>query len=699
MKVFTADLSEVLLAERRDEEETDYLTRELSHIVKHLLGPRFWISYWNYYPIIASTLYYAVTFLSAVQTVGEEYVALLPLVSVRQRKVPLFTRRSIFILFFTVVPFLTEKFLERIGKDLENSLIANETLLFDRKQRNLRKTLLSLVASIRQSGIPVLYRLNLALFYLFGTYYCISKRLIGLHYVSFRAQSNYQALFYFRLFGAINIAQIIVSAAIWVREELRRQHSEEEIAEFRLSESVEKSEEQDDLLPYSSFRCSLCWQYNKPPICIPCGHLFCWNCILKHIQFTATNSEVAFCPQCREEFHQSRVVVIMVVSAVMLKKLWCGNAKWVFEKRIFRFASSIEMKSGNKHFPVVYVSGIQPTGVPHLGNYFGFIQHWISLQNDGRSKQMYLSIADYHSISMGFIDPLEMRSNILKMAVSLLACGLDPDKTVLFQQSRVADHANLMYILGSLQTVARLTRMPQYKDKAAVFKNGDIPVNLQLYPILQAADVLLYKGTHVPVGDDQSQHLLLMRDLAVKCNAVLHYNFFPVPIQISAKCARLKSLQNSTKKMSKSLGNDRSRILISDTKQIITEKCAKALSDSQSNITYEPVKRPAISNLVTLYSLATGLSIENVIDECASFDTKEFKLCLAEKIDAHIAPLREKYERLLQEPQLIHEILMFGTRKAEEKAQETMRELKELLGFNVFHQINSHHNYNKSLSV
>ncbi|EJD75990.1 tryptophanyl-tRNA synthetase [Loa loa] len=699
MKVFTADLSEVLLAEHRDEGETDYLARELSQIVKDLLGTRFWISYWNYYPLLAGTLYYAVTFLSAVQTVGEEYTALLPLVSVRQHKVPVFTRRLIFILSFSVAPLLIEKILEKIEGSLKNSLTTNETLFFDRKQRNLRKTLLNSVISIRCIGIPVLHRLNLALFYLFGTYYYISKRLIGLQYVSFRAQSNYQALSYFRFFGAINIAQLVSSAAIWIRDRRRKQRSEEATAGFRQISESGISEVADELLAYNSFRCSLCWKYNKPPICIPCGHLFCWNCISKHIQFAITDRVLTFCPHCREEFHQSRVIVIMNVSAVILRKLLCGNAKWVFGKGIFRFSSLVKSKLENKYYPVIYVAGIQPTGVPHLGNYFGFIQHWINLQNDSHSKRMYLSVADYHAISMGFIDPLEMRNNILKMAASLLACGLDPEKTILFQQSRVADHANLMYILGSLQTVARLTRMPQYKDKAAVFKHGDIPVNLQLYPILQAADVLLYKGTHVPVGEDQTQHLLLMRDLAVKCNAVLHCDFFPIPVQVNARCARLKSLQNSTRKMSKSVGNDRSRILISDTKQIIAEKCAKALSDSQSNITYEPEKRPAISNLVILYALATGLTVENVIDECASLNTKEFKSCLAEKIDTLIAPFREKYESLLQEPQLVRDILMFGTQRAEEKAQETMEELRELLGFNLFHPLNSFHHYSESVTV
>uniref|UniRef100_A0A1I8EHK7 RING-type E3 ubiquitin transferase n=1 Tax=Wuchereria bancrofti TaxID=6293 RepID=A0A1I8EHK7_WUCBA len=356
MKVFVADLSEVLLAERCDEGETDYLAGELSHIVKDLLGPRFWISYWNYYPFLANTLYYAATFLSAVQTVGEEYIALLPLVSVRQRKVPAFTRRLIFILSFAVAPFLVEKVLERIEDNLRDSLIASETRFFDGKRRNLRKILLNLVVLIRFTGIPLLYRLNLALFYLFGTYYYISKRLIGLQYVSFRSQSNYQgkrrvsaaelvelkgqilcilhkllrnilqALFYFRFFGAINIAQIVSSAVIWIRDQLRKQRSEKAAVEFRQFSESEISEEEYDLVNHfvyhddvlfqveavgNSFRCSLCWQYNKSPVCIPCGHLFCWSCISKHIQFAVTDSALVFCPQCREEFHRSRVVPIL----------------------------------------------------------------------------------------------------------------------------------------------------------------------------------------------------------------------------------------------------------------------------------------------------------------------------------------------------------------------------------------------------
>ncbi|VDM28371.1 unnamed protein product [Toxocara canis] len=270
--------------------------------------------------------------------------------------------------------------------------------------------------------------------------------------------------------------------------------------------------------------------------------------------------------------------------------------------------------------PTVYFSGIQPTGVPHLGNYFGFIQPWLNIQNtEPSTSALYLSIADYHAISTGFVPPEQMRSNIVLMAAGLLACGVNPERTVLFQQSEVHEHTNLMFILGALQTVTKLQRMPQYKDKAKKYKAGEVPVNLLIYPVLQAADVLLYKGTHVPVGDDQAQHMNLLTDLAVHFNSVTGVNYFPIPVkvgrlvndchiffewvdkiaEVSGSYARIRSLRDAAKKMSKSDANSRSRIEINDSREKIFEKCAKALSDFESNITYEPKRRPAISNLVS----------------------------------------------------------------------------------------------------
>ncbi|VDN03534.1 unnamed protein product [Thelazia callipaeda] len=681
MKTTTAQLSQILLAERRDKKEIEFIAKELSQIFKDLFGPQLWISYSGYFPIVAQVAYYVVTTLLGIQTVGEEYVSIVPLVLTKDYKIPSFTCRLVFVLIHAVVPFLTEKLFGKIEQNLDKLLVSGEAQLA-RRHKKLR-------------GIPVLFRLNKALFYIYGTYYHISRRLVGWQYISLCPQLNNEAFTYFRLLGAIIVAQIILDATIWIKKEWKNITWKEARTNTCQPSSLEISRKDNSLLTSSSFCCLICSQYNKPPVCTPCGHLFCWDCILKHIQYTSLQrNSSSFCPHCRQQFHRSRIQEMSIVRTVVR-----NLPKRLSEKQQgFRYLS-ISKKLEKADFSLIYVSGIQPTGIPHLGNYFGFIQHWIDLQNvvsrnflisssihNEHSKHMYLSIADYHSISTGFVTPNTMKNNLLQMAASLLACGVDPQKTVLFQQSTVADHVNLMYVLGSLQTLARLTRMPQYKDKAAAFKRGDIPINLQLYPVLQAADVLLYKGTHVPVGDDQTQHLLLMRDLATKFNAVLHYDFFPIPVQMNAKCSRLKSLNDATKKMSKSVGNDRSRILITDSRQVISNKCAKALSDFVSHITYEPEKRPAVSNLVTLYALSTGKSVHEVVDECSDLDTKGFKSALAEKIDMHIAPVREKYETLIQKPQVIHDVLMFGTQRAEKKARETMRELRELLGFNVFEQ-------------
>uniref|UniRef100_F1L5A2 tryptophan--tRNA ligase n=2 Tax=Ascaris TaxID=6251 RepID=F1L5A2_ASCSU len=336
------------------------------------------------------------------------------------------------------------------------------------------------------------------------------------------------------------------------------------------------------------------------------------------------------------------------------------------------------------HHPTVYFSGIQPTGVPHLGNYFGFIQPWLRFQDSEPSTSaLYLSIADYHAISTGFLPRKQMRSNILHMTAGLLACGINPERTVLFQQSKVYEHTNLMFILGALQTVTKLQRLPQYKDKAKRYKSGEAPVNLLIYPVLQAADVLLYKGTHVPVGDDQKQHMNLLTDLAVHFNSIVGVNYFPIPMQVSGTYARIKSLRDATKKMSKSDANHRSRIEISDPREMILEKCSKALSDFQSNITYDPEKRPAISNLVTLFSATSGKAIDEIINDCATMDTKHFKEALAEAIDEHFAPIREKYNNLINDEHKLKNILENGAQRAREIAAKNIAEIKDIIGLKL----------------
>jgi tryptophanyl-tRNA synthetase len=183
----------------------------------------------------------------------------------------------------------------------------------------------------------------------------------------------------------------------------------------------------------------------------------------------------------------------------------------------------------------VVMSGIQPTGVPHLGNYFGFIENWLRLQKNDSDTRLFLCIVDWHAVTTGPLPPQQLRDNVRKMAAGLVASGVDPERTVLFRQSAVPEHAELTWLLGCLETTARLQRMPQYKDKAARYKSGDVPVGLLTYPILQAADVLIYRATHVPVGEDQTQHMHIVSDLADHFNMQYKCEFFPKPVKVFAR--------------------------------------------------------------------------------------------------------------------------------------------------------------------
>lgn len=333
--------------------------------------------------------------------------------------------------------------------------------------------------------------------------------------------------------------------------------------------------------------------------------------------------------------------------------------------------------------PVVYFSGIQPTGIPHLGNYFGLIRPWLALQKKETTTSLFLSVVDYHSISSGPINSHQMKQNIINMVAGLLACGVDPNRTIFFQQSAVFEHTNLMFILGMMQTVSQLKKLTHYKEKSAKFKDRCIPVNLLIYPVLQTADILLYKSTHVPVGEDQTQHLRLSRDLASRFNNFYKVDYFPVPEQVTSVNKRIKSLREPGKKMSKSDPSPLSRIDLNDSRKIIFEKCSKALSDFQSNITYEPIKRPAVSNLVLLYCAVNDRQPEEAVEECADLDTQAFKMKLAEDLDREIAPIREKFEALTQNQNAVIEILNRGAEKARKVARKTLKEVKDIMGLTL----------------
>ncbi|KAJ1345794.1 hypothetical protein KIN20_000410 [Parelaphostrongylus tenuis] len=235
----------------------------------------------------------------------------------------------------------------------------------------------------------------------------------------------------------------------------------------------------------------------------------------------------------------------------------------------------------------------------------------------------------------------QLRENIRRMAASLLACGVDLKRTLLFRQSSVPQIAQLSWILGSLQTVAQLQRLTQFKEKAIKFSQGNVPLGLLTYPVLQSADVLMFKATHVPVGADQAQHMNLLVDLANHFNSHFKISYFPPPKQVIRQVSsRVRSLRNPLKKMSKSEASAKSRLEINDSAEEIEEKCRKAVSDTDSQLSYDLQERPAISNLIDLYCAVTGSQISQVVE--SGWDQFELKMQLSRAVAEKFLPIREK---------------------------------------------------------
>ncbi|XP_015917495.2 tryptophan--tRNA ligase, mitochondrial [Parasteatoda tepidariorum] len=323
-------------------------------------------------------------------------------------------------------------------------------------------------------------------------------------------------------------------------------------------------------------------------------------------------------------------------------------------------------------------SGIQPTGVPHLGNYFGAIKKWSDLQNEG--KNCIFSIVDLHSITLPQ-DPLQLKYNIHLMTACLLACGINPDLCILFLQSQIPQHTELAWILGCLTTMPRLAHLPQYKDKSSSLEN--IPLGLFVYPVLQSADILLYKSTHVPVGEDQIQHIQLTQHL-VKVFNNKYGKIFPVPeALIDETCARVKGLREPDKKMSKSDKNFKNRIDLTDSPDIITKRIKEALTDFTSGVTYDMEKRPGVGNLILVHSLCSGKSFEEICKDSESLDTGQYKLVVAEAVIEHLKPIQEQIKRIMSDRGYIERILKTGSERAIEIASKTMNEVKTSVGLTV----------------
>ena len=324
-------------------------------------------------------------------------------------------------------------------------------------------------------------------------------------------------------------------------------------------------------------------------------------------------------------------------------------------------------------------SGVQPTGNLHLGNFLGAIKNFVLLQKE---LECIYCVVDLHAITV-FQDPKKLKNNILETTASFLASGLDPEKSIIFNQSSVSGHAELAWILNCVSKIGWLNRMTQFKDKAGADKEK-ASVGLYIYPNLMAADILLYKATHVPVGADQKQHLELSRDIAQKFNKDFKCeDFFPLPEPLIQKnISRVMSLRDGTKKMSKSEESDYSRINLRDSEDTIINKVKKAKTDSSPipDNEKELKNRPEALNLLNIYSDVTNKLLSTTLKEMSGKEFSYVKKELSEVLISAICPIGKKINILLDDKGYLDEVLQKGKEKAQLRAEENLKKIRELVG-------------------
>ncbi|KAB1479447.1 tryptophan--tRNA ligase [Veillonella seminalis] len=322
----------------------------------------------------------------------------------------------------------------------------------------------------------------------------------------------------------------------------------------------------------------------------------------------------------------------------------------------------------------VIFSGIQPSGELTLGNYLGALRNFLDYQD---TDECYYCVVNQHAITVPQ-DPKELFTNTRRLAALYLAAGLDPKRVTLFVQSEVPEHVRLGWIMTTISYVGELERMTQYKDKSQ--KRGDsIPAGLLTYPPLMAADILLYQTNYVPVGEDQKQHLELTRDLAQRFNRVYGEVFTIPEIKLSVGGARVMSLQEPTKKMSKSDDNQMATIRLLDDEETILKKLKRAQTDSENSVHYDKENKPGISNLMGIYAAITKDSYETIEQRYVGQGYGTFKKDVAELLIDSLRPLQERYNELIDSPELDH-ILDEGAAKAREKASKTYRDVELAMG-------------------
>ncbi len=329
------------------------------------------------------------------------------------------------------------------------------------------------------------------------------------------------------------------------------------------------------------------------------------------------------------------------------------------------------------------VSGIKPTGNLHLGNYLGAVKQWVAMQDaiQAEGGETLYFIADLHGLTE-FIPPADLRSQTIEMTATLVAAGIDPDRSILFNQARVPAHSELSWLLNNVARVGWLNRMTQFKDKAGKNREG-ASVGLYDYPVLMAADVLLYNATHVPVGDDQKQHLELARDIATKFNGDYATELFTLPEPlVSAAAPRIMSLRDASAKMSKSNPSEQSVVKLIDSDETIAEKFKKAKTDPGMlpDSIDELADRPEAKNLLTIFAALADRTPTDVLADYAGKGFGAFKPDLADLAVAKLGPIRNEMTRLLDDRAAIDAILNKGAEKARDLAGPVLRQAQEAMG-------------------
>jgi len=324
-------------------------------------------------------------------------------------------------------------------------------------------------------------------------------------------------------------------------------------------------------------------------------------------------------------------------------------------------------------------SGVQPTGNLHLGNYLGAIKNWVDFQN---SKKCIFCIVDLHAITVSE-NRNKLNKNSKEVAAAYIASGIEPKKSTIFGQSNVVGHSELAWILGCHTPIGWLNRMTQFKDKAGKNKEK-APLGLYSYPVLMAADILLYKSNYVPVGDDQKQHLELCRDIAQSFNRFYNIDFFPIPEPIiTGSATRVMSLKDGKKKMSKSDPSDQSRINLTDSEDQIIKKVQRARTDSLPFPEHKNdlEDRPEVENLINIFSSISEKSLEKIFKEYSGNDFKNFKQDLSDLLISKISRISVEMKKLLSDQSYLNSILNDGAKEAKELSEKNMNEVKKIIKF------------------